>query len=104
MRKEGESVSNKLLAKEEITAAAVSPTQDSLVLGTSDGLVKIYDLHSHEGSSAAQGSAQTEKGSISAFTNYGRKGAVSKLRFHPSSGALFAASNLGCVKLLRLAI
>lgn len=45
-----------------------------------------------------------EKGSINAFTNYGKKGGVTRLRFHPENGALFAASNVGCVKLLRLSI
>jgi len=47
----------------------------------------------------------SEKGTINAFTSInGRKGSVLKLRFHPKTGALFAASNVGCVKLLRLAI
>jgi len=58
--------------------------------------VKILDL---------QSANIIEKGMISAFTNInGRKGSVLKLRFHPKTGALFAASNVGCVKLLRLAI
>ena len=42
---------------------------------------------------------------MNAFGNYGSKRAgVTSLKFHPKTGALFAASNLGVVKLLRLAI
>ena len=117
LRKEGEVTSNKLLSKEEITAVALSPAQDSLVLGQADGVVKIYDLKASSasaaqtfgpaGQAAASVSAQAsmpEKSTINAFTNYGRKGGVTRLRFHPKNGALFAASNIGCVKLLRLAI
>ena len=44
LRKEGECTTNKLLTKEEITAVALSPKQDSLILGQADGIVKIFDL------------------------------------------------------------
>ena len=44
LRKEGEFTTSKLLTKEEITAVALNPAQDSLVLGQADGIVKIFDL------------------------------------------------------------
>ena len=44
MRKEGDFTAIKLPSKEEITAAALSPRQDALVLGQVDGIVKIFDL------------------------------------------------------------
>jgi len=103
LRKEGEVITNKLLAKEEISAVALSPDQQTLLLGQVDGIVKIFDIQVSDNS--AQGTVLTEKEpSINAFTSYGRQSAVSKLRFHPVSGALFAASSVGCVKLLRTAI
>merc|ERR1712051_409220 len=97
LRKEGEHITDKGLTKEEITAVAIAPDQRSLVLGQSDGIVKIYDVRNGV-------NALAEQSVINAFTNYGRKGTVSRLRFHPGTKALFAASNIGCVKLLRLAI
>lgn len=82
------------LMREEITATALSPSQSSLVLGTSEGVVKVFDVNGLK-----------ERMNMNAFTHVmGRKGAVSRLRFHPQNGALFGASTVGCVKLLRLSV
>ena len=53
LRKEGEFASSKLLTKEEITAVALSPSQDSVVLGQADGVVKIFDMKETTGTTSA---------------------------------------------------
>ena len=94
LRKQDQAVSQRQLYKEEITAVTINKTQDSLIVGTNAGVVKIYDL--------TKGNFD-EKASINAFTNVlGQKGAVSRVRIHPHNGGLFATSNVGCLKLLRL--
>ena len=101
LRKEGECITYKLSSKEEVTAVAISPSQRDLVLGQNDGVVRIFDLASNRDPN----SAWNESSTISAFTNVnGRKGGVSRLKFHPNTRALFAASTVGCVKLLRLGL
>mmetsp|Transcript_19029 Transcript_19029/g.23579 ORF Transcript_19029/g.23579 Transcript_19029/m.23579 type:complete len:184 (-) Transcript_19029:416-967(-) len=102
LRKESEPVRTKQLSREEISAVALSPDQQTLVVGQSDGLVKFYDLK--EVMSTSNTATVEKEPSINAFTQYGRKANVSRLRFHPKTGALFAASNVGVVKLLRLTI
>lgn len=106
LRKESEPVRVKQLCREEITAVAISPDQRSLVVGQVDGLVKIYNLADVLAGAADVGreGIQEREPAINAFTNYGRRASVTKLRFHPCTGALFASSNVGVVKLLRLAI
>ena len=44
LRKETEQVQAKQCTREEITAVALSPSEESLVLGLSDGIVKIFDI------------------------------------------------------------
>ena len=96
LRKEGDCLSTKMLCKEEVTAVCLSPDQKLLILGQNDGIVKIFEI-------TPQG--LVEKEAINAFGNVnGRRGSVTRLRFHPKKGALFASSNAGCVKLLRLAV
>ena len=91
------------LAKEEITACAwCGHRQQHLALGFSDGHVSFYDC-------AAPNASTDEKlwevpGScVNAFCNVGgKKGAVTALRVHAESGAVFGASSQGNVKLLRV--
>ena len=74
----------------------MSLDEQSLVVGQNDGVVKIFDL-------SRGGLEETQ--AIGAFVNPGgRKGAVTRLKFHPKNGSLFASSSLGCIKLLRLSI
>lgn len=94
LRKQGQVVEQRQLYKEAITSVTLNKKQDSLIVGTEAGIVKIYDLK--------RGNFD-EKSSINAFTNVlGQKGAVSRVRIHPHNGGLFATSNVGCLKLLRL--
>lgn len=76
LRKEGECLTTKVLCKEEVTAVSLSPDQKQLVLGQSDGVVKIFEI--------SDKNQLAEKGAINAFGNVnGRKGGVSRVRFHP---------------------
>ena len=96
LRMDCQQVSSKSLGKEEITAITMSPSEQSLVLGLNDGVVKIFDV-------TRQTMEETQ--SISAFTNVnGKKGAVTKVKFHPMNRCLFASTALGCIKLLRVGV
>ena len=67
----------------------------SLAVGFSDGVVKLFDLDGNE--------AWESKATINAFTNVGgKKGAVTSLKLHGESGALYGSSSLGNVKLLKI--
>jgi len=93
LRKDGAIVQTKQLSKEEITA--VTQHGKYLILGFSDGVIKILDTENEF--------CVVE--SIPAFTNlFGKKAAVSKIKIHPTNNALFASSSGGCLKLLRLRI
>lgn len=68
-----------------------------LAVGFSDGILKIYSLENNDFDEAKQ--------QIGVFTNVnGKKGPVTSLRFSVESGILFAASTLGCVKLVRITL
>ena len=96
LRMEGKLVAQRQLQQEEITSVCLNQTQDSLIAGSSSGVVKIYDLTRGE---------FEKKSTINAFTNVlGQKGAVSRVRIHPHNGGLFASSNVGCLKLLRFRV
>ena len=53
-------MTQKQLIKEEITSVTLNTVQDSLILGTASGVVKIFDLKKGN---------YDEKASINAFTN-----------------------------------
>jgi hypothetical protein len=64
-------------------------------VGFQDGVVKLFDLD--------QNDAWEAKITINAFTSVGgKKGAVTSLKTHSESGALYGASSLGTVKLLKI--
>jgi hypothetical protein len=66
-----------------------------LAVGFSDGILKIYSLE--------DGDFDQPKHQINLFTSVnGKKGPVTSLRFSEESGALFAATTLGCVKLVKV--
>lgn len=57
--------------------------------------MKLFDLDQNE--------AWEAKTTINAFTSAGgKKGAVTSLKTHGESGALYGASSLGTVKLLKI--
>ena len=57
---QNQTVNQKQLIKEEITSCTLNTVQDSLILGTASGIVKIFDLKNGN---------YDEKVSINAFTN-----------------------------------
>ena len=71
-------------------------------MGLASGLVKLYDLSDVLNQNNAN--LVERESAINAFTHYGRTANISRLKFHPTAGALFAASNIGVVKLLRLSV
>ena len=60
IRMQNQTVNQKQLIKEEITSCTLNTVQDSLILGTASGIVKIFDLKNGN---------YDEKVSINAFTN-----------------------------------
>jgi WD40 repeat protein len=89
----------KQVSKEDITACCWAGHKlRSLVLGFSDGLVKVYRVGEDENEWEPQ---QT----LEAFVSVqGRKGAVTALKVHPETGAIYGASSQGNVKLLLLEV
>jgi len=88
-------LASKKLFSEEITAALIcGHLGQSIAVGFSDGFVRIFDLLTWD-----------LKQSIPCFVKIqGKTGSVTQLKSHSTTGALYASSNIGCVKLLRLSI
>ena len=60
-----------------------------LVVGFSDGVVKVYEVTEDEASTTWE-----PKQTINAFVSVaGKKGSVTCLKVHPESGALYGASS-----------
>ena len=91
------------LSKEDITAYAwCGHRQQYLALGFSDGRVRFYDCSVNDVSSEAR-LWEEPKLCVNAFCSVGgKKGAVTALRVHSETGAVFGASSQGNVKLLRV--
>lgn len=86
-------MASKQLFKEEITAALICGHLGQVIaVGFSDGYVRIFDLATWD-----------LKESIPCFVKVqGKTGSVTQLKVHSTTGALYASSTLGCVKLVRL--
>jgi hypothetical protein len=89
---------SKQLHKEDVTSCLQCGHMGRvLVVGFSDGILKIYSLES--------GDFDEPRQQIGVFTNVnGKKGPVTSLHYSVESGILFAATTLGCVKLVRIAL
>jgi WD40 repeat protein len=84
------------ISSDEVTSACLDSQGSSLVIGTKDGRVKIVNLDS---------TWSTRENLSQAFPAIEKKKqAVTVVKTHPVTGALFAASNQGNLKLLRLRI
>ena len=85
------------LVNEEITAVTLNRSQDTLVTGTKEGVIKIWNLDNNF----------ALRESIDAFVDTGahkQKHEVSWVLQHPLNDSLFASSNDGCIKLIRIHI
>jgi hypothetical protein len=93
-------VLTKQLHKEEVTAYTwAGHKMEALVLGFADGMVRVYEGFSEEEEDMAPWEQPVK--SFEAFTNVqGKKGAVSVLKVHRDTGALYGASTQGNIKLL----
>ena len=89
----------KQIHKEDITACCwAGHKMRSLVVGFSDGLVKVFRVGAVE-------SEWEPQQSLEAFVNVqGRRGAVTSLKVHPQTGAVYGASSQGNVRLLLLEV
>jgi WD40 repeat protein len=96
MRMDCQQVTTKSLGKDEITSVVVSPDEQTLVVGTNNGVVKMLDI-------SKGGIEETQSMNVFSPVN-GVKGAVTRLKFHPQNLSLFASSAVGCIKLLRLSV
>lgn len=80
------------LHSEEISSVDINQAENSLVAGFKDGLIKIFNIASNF----------EVRETYTAFSQAGnKKGGVSQVRIHPTNGAVFAASNIGNLKLFR---
>jgi hypothetical protein len=81
-----------MLHNEEVTAATLNNTQDTLIVGFKDGIIKMLNIEKDF----------EVKESYLAFSTMGnKKGSVSQVRVHPLNGALYASSVTGNFKLFR---
>ena len=85
-------VQQKQLLKDEITSVLLVGHKGALVaVGSTDGHIRIYDS-----------STWDLRETLSPFVSVqGKKGSVLAMKSHRESGALFASSSAGCVKLVR---
>ena len=88
----------KQLHKEEITASVwCGHKLRYMMLGFSDGTLRLYEIPEDKEST------WEPKQIINAFVNInGKRGSVTSLKVHSETGAVYAASSLGTVKLLRV--
>ncbi len=85
-------VSNITLHSDEVTSVDINESENTLVAGFKDGVIKIFNINKD----------YEQRESYSAFTESGnKKGGVSQVRIHPTNGALYAASTIGNFKLFR---
>lgn len=82
------------LMEEQISSVTISPDQKTLVTGSKDGFVSIWNLENNF----------EERETIEVFYDEEtkRSSQVSNLVVHPVNLGLFASSNSGCLKLLRV--
>ena len=82
------------LGNEEITAVGLSKDQQTLMTGSKDGIVKVWDVHNNF----------NLRESIEAFyeSDTRKKHEVSCVAQHPVNHAFFASSYDGIIKLLRI--
>ena len=82
------------LGTEEITAMGLTKDQQTLMTGSKEGIVKIWDIHNNF----------DLRESIDAFYDpeTRKKNEVSCVGQHPVNHALFASSYNGIIKLLRI--
>ena len=89
-----------------MSAVTTDSLGNSLIVGFNDGIVKVYyqEAHSYGSQEPESDLKFTVREQINAFTNVeGKKRPVTKLMCHsPCGGALYACSNSGVIKLLRL--
>jgi WD40 repeat protein len=80
------------LHTDEVTSVDINESENTLVAGFKDGIVKIFNINNNF----------EVRESFSAFSQVGnKKGGVSQVRIHPTNGALYAASTIGNFKLFR---
>lgn len=88
----------KQLYKEDITASVwCGHKLRFMMVGFSDGTLRLYEVPEDKEST------WEPKPTINAFVNInGKKGSVTSLKVHPETGAVYAASSMGTLKLLRV--
>lgn len=85
----------KQLHKEDVTASAwCGHRMSSLMLGFSDGTIRVYEMQGDERD-------WEPKQTIQAFVQ-GKRAAVTSLKVDRESGIVYGASSLGSVKIIRL--
>ncbi len=85
-------LNNIALHNDEITSVDLNESENTLVAGFKDGIIKIYNIDKN----------YEQRESFQAFSVAGnKKGGVSQIRIHPTNGALYAASTIGNFKLFR---
>lgn len=91
----------KLLHKEDVTASVFcGHGMRSLMVGFSDGTIRVYDA---DEAATAKDDKWEAKQTIAAFVNVGgKKGAVTCLKVHAETGAVYGSSSQGNIKLLRV--
>eukprot|EP00347_Sterkiella_histriomuscorum_P004436 403360465 len=88
---------NKLVASiqlhsDEVTSVTMNETENTLVAGFRDGIVKIYN---------ADKEYELREQFMAFTTSSNKKGSVTQVKFHPTNGALFGSSITGNFKILR---
>lgn len=88
----------------EIKTACLSANHDSLITGYQDGSVKIHRVTNNFKHTENQELPLREKIMAFPYEFKGKKGVVTSLKINSKTGALFASSQAGILKLLRTSV